>query len=281
MRTIMDPNFSIVVPGPCNGNCSFCFWKPEEMATKYIGWLAQVLDRLPFQFDKISLTGGEPTLSKHLTDILAMISTRRKRWKKVVLTTNGANLTEKLINHMEGIVDHVNISRHDIVDDVNYRLFGHASMPRSVTLIHTIERFNRIGIDVTANCVIHPNTRPSEYIRWAKRVGFSAVCFRKPHKKGCDLKPTSQEEIYEQRKPISESSCPVCRSKTQLIHGINVIWTASIPEPSEGLDLIYEAILHPDGTLSADWSKNIELELPSHREIVVASLLHYAEKLPF
>lgn len=264
MRTIDDPNLSVIVPGPCNGKCGFCFWKHEEVIDGYFKRLKNVLDSLPEQFNKISLTGGEPTISKYLPPILRVIGDRRDRWKKVVLTTNGTGLKPGSIEQFDGAVDHVNISRHSEWNKDNDKIFG-AEMPSGDLIECRIARLNKMGIDVTANCVIQSDVQPrvSPFITWAKSVGFSSVCFRKQHSEGCDLSPTTQENDYTEYKHIAESSCPVCRTTTQLIHGIKVFWSLSIPEPSEGLDLIYEAVLHPDGTLSADWGKNIELELPT------------------
>lgn len=264
MKTIENPNLSIIVSGPCNGKCLFCFWKPEKIMSGYLKRLSEVLDGLPEQFDRISLTGGEPTISSYLKPILKTILGRRARWPKVVLTTNGSNLKLEMMTQFMGIVDHVNISRHDIDDEKNKEIFQTEVVPDAKLLLWKVMNLNIAGIDVTANCVIQNPEQPGSikrYVEFARKVGFSTVCFRKEHKEGRDLSPTKQELVFSHYKPVSETSCPVCRSKTQIIDGATVIWTASIPEPSEGLDLIYEAVFHPDGTLSADWNKNIILEL--------------------
>ena len=53
--------------------------------------------------------------------------------------------------------------------------------------------------------------------------------FRKPHG---DLTPTKTEKAFENYKS-SEYHCPVCRTKIQLIEGLNVQWKASLIEPSK------------------------------------------------
>lgn len=265
METIADPNFSIVLPGPCNGKCHFCFWKREdakyELSPEVFSMrLDYILQRLPSQFRQISITGGEPTMSPCFKSVLNVIRHRKARWPKVVLTTNGTGLRPD-VNRFQDVVDHVNISRHGASDVVNNRIFG-TIMPPLGLIECKIARLNRLGVDVTANCVLSPTLLHCDnFIKCMRGVGFSSVCFRKPHEEGCTLDPTPEEKLYKDWKVTGEYSCPVCRTKTQIIQGVTVSWKASIPEPSEGLDLIYEAILHPDGTLSADWRKNIIIDL--------------------
>lgn len=272
MKTIPNPNFSIVVPGGCNCNCNFCFWRKDSGATgpknrdAWLDNLQYILEELPEQFTQISITGGEPTISPYFKDVIDSID--KTRWSKVVLTTNGSNLQARM-NDMhilfKNTVDFVNISRHSEYTELNNQRFGLVReakvLPSPSQLSDIIETINKMGKTATANYVLTEGIthRPNEFIIWAKRVGFSGVCFRKEHNKGCTLEPTIYEEAYNKYTITSHSECPVCRSDTQTIQGIPVIWTASIPEPSQELDLIYEVVLHPDGTLSADWSKEIPL----------------------
>ena len=50
LETISDPNFSIVVPGKCNGACSFCFWNESKACGDYVKNLTETLNNLPTQF---------------------------------------------------------------------------------------------------------------------------------------------------------------------------------------------------------------------------------------
>lgn len=273
LETVESPNFSVILPGPCTAHCSFCFWRRDKKELdnrKFMERLKEVISKLPPQFTKCSITGGEPTLSPVVRQALYPL---RHRFDKLVFTTNGANFfgvlprNPKSIGHtIADVCDFVNISRHSISDEENCRIFG-ARMPTSEKVREIIETCNRRGVPVCANCVlpsrqILASFNADAFIQWAKLIGFSSVCFRKPHEEGCDLKSTIFECQFMDYKKTNESFCPVCRSTHQLIHGIEVVWSASIPEPSEGMgDVIYEAVLHPDGTLSADWSKNLEIEL--------------------
>jgi MoaA/NifB/PqqE/SkfB family radical SAM enzyme len=275
LETITSPNFSIILPGPCQCHCDFCFWERSNLELnprQYADRLEEVLNGLPEQFWQCSITGGEPLLSPVLFTVLKMV---RARFDKVVFTTNGGipvgkNYENKLtlmkaIPALAECVDHVNISRHDRDDNTNSAIFG-TEMMRSGYLGRCVIMLNQYGIQVCNNCVLPKNRgfHTNGHIKWARETGFSSVCFRKPHEENCDLSPTPQEQEYRNWKVVNHSECPVCRSDTQIIEGMPVIWTASIPEPQDVMgDTIYEAVFHPDGELTADWSKNIELDVTS------------------
>jgi hypothetical protein len=101
-----------------------------------------------------------------------------------------------------------------------------------------------------------------EFIKTAKDIGFSEMCFRKIHTENSDLSPTDYERHISHFKIAEHGECPVCRSDKRYLWGMPTWWTASIAEPSDLMtDKVYEAVFHPDGKLYADWSKNIEIDL--------------------
>ena len=187
----------------------------------------------------------------------------------MVLTTTGTalNLTE-----IEGLVDHVNISRHHWHAAHNADIMGKTHIANS-DLTYLIGGLNSFGIDATLNCVltrrlqeglggsIHQRVFIQEYIRFAKDVGASAVSFRYDANVNT-LDPNPFEQQFSQTKPIHQSQCPVCRSKTQLFNGIHVHWKSSLIEPKEFLseDEIYELILHPGGKLTMDWAGALQFD---------------------
>lgn len=254
---IRDPNFSIVTPGGCNANCNFCFWKKTKPCSGYFEKLSNILNNLPNQFYKISITGGEPTISPYLERILLSID--KNKYNKVVLTTNGFNLL-KVYDKFENIVDHVNISRHHYIDSINNKIFN-SSMPKERDLKLMTEKLNSIGIDVTFSAVLNENLKTDDdiknYINFAKKNGASKIFFRKPHG---DLTPSLTESIYENIK-YKEHVCPVCRDRNQLIEGMNVTWKASLMEPSIELNSIYELIFNENGKLTKDWKGLHEVDI--------------------
>lgn len=256
-ETIINPNFSIVVPGGCNGKCSFCFWKQSKVCENYIGNLVETLNSMPSQFYQLSLTGGEPTMSPYLDKILENID--RTKWKHTVLTTNGTNIL-KYISKLEGKIDHINISRHHYDDVINESIFGTDTVPDSKKLRTIVTELNKVGIDVTYSAVLTEELNSKEgaekYIAFAKRSGAKQVFLRKPHG---SLDASKAEKAFEHL-PSSTHNCPVCRNTTQKINGITVVWKASLEEPSKSLGMIYETIYHEDGTLTSDWEQEIKIK---------------------
>jgi len=253
-----NPNLSIVLPGPCNGHCKFCFWKPQIFLIRpaYVRVVKDILKNLPEQFKQISITGGEPAISPYLEDVLKLID--KKKFLKVVLTTNGTNLMNKL-NVISKKVNHINISRHHYDDSVVKEIYGTNTIPNEEELIALCSECNRLGMDVTFNCVITNNISPKNirrFINHAKDCGASAVSFRKQHG---NLEPTKHEKYYEGWKTTYSSCCPVCRTKGQFIDGMYVNWKCSSLEPSVELKGVYEGIIQTNGNFTADWEGKIIL----------------------
>lgn len=261
--TIQDPNFSIVIPGGCNAKCDFCFWKKNNACKNYLEKLSDVLYKLPENFNQISITGGEPTISPYLKDVLNLID--KNKFNKVVLTTNGHKLLETL-NLFENIVDHVNISRHHYDDNINNKIFR-SKMIDSKKLKISINELNKIGIDVTLSSVLNEKLKTNNdiknYINFAKYCGATQIFFRKPHG---TIRPSKTERIYENYK-YDEIKCPVCRSRYQLIEGMKVVWKSSLIEPSLKLNKIYELIFNESGELTKDWSGKLKININENFDI--------------
>lgn len=253
-------NFSIIVPGGCNAHCPFCFWRQEAKCNNYLMKLGELIKNLPYGLS-LSLTGGEPTISPAFADILRIIKTNKARFSKVVLTTNGTCLME-CAPFLEGVVDHVNLSRHDADDTVNASIFGVEPITRR-KISDTCNALNGYGVDVTISTVMKPNYDMSEakrMISFVKEVGASALTLRYNHGEVTDLHAMNEaERAFAGYRSVDSSECPVCRSKTQRIYGVLVHWKASIMEPSNGMNDIYEVIFHPNGKLTTDWEGNNEI----------------------
>jgi len=291
VNTVIDPNFSIIMPTGCNAKCSFCFWKPKKASRDWSQKLLQTLAKLPEQFWQISITGAEPT-----SDFLLLAGTLRKikrykhKFPKVVLTTNGYKLAKFLADPKRyelfgQVVNHVNISRHHWKDDKNLLMFNAkpSSIPTQEELGELCSKLNTLGIDVNLNCVLHHfdfafsprsiygcssetcNQEASSIhnmLGLVKQVNASSICFRVPSKDDSLTSKHHTEKAFIDKgyKEISHSECPVCSSTTYLIDGVRCTWKYSIPEPVDKMqDLIYEAVFHPNGKLTADWKGECEL----------------------
>ena len=291
LSSLVNPNLYLVLPGLCNALCSFCCFRKQRGTAPddYLIKLDNILKSLPSNFTQITVLGGEPSISPYLKDVLSLLSTHRGKGNvasKVVLTTNASGLIpsfgtfpNNLSEYLKRSIDHVNISRHSSGDNTNATIFNvglskWAMVPDRGTLEAICSKFNRMGIDVSLNCVLH-NCKSEiliptrikglltermydelyttkgilHYLKFAKDIGASAVCFKKMESDS--LEPTSTEKLFKTYKVIHSSKCPTCRSKTQLIAGMQVTWQAALKDKSSAppQDLIF----HPNGKLALDW----------------------------
>lgn len=235
--TVTNPNFTVIMPGGCNGKCSFCYWKPDVGLT--LERLKFVLDKLPDTFDQCSVTGGEPTLNPLLTSFLKEI---RKRFSKVVLNTNGSEL--KPIH--AALVDYVNISRHHYDDQLNAQVFGTSVIPDTSRLKYLCS----LG-DTTINCVLADKFADKEfvqnYIAYAKTIGAS-VAFRKYFNNLEVLRDIDTDDTL-----VDSHSCPACLHRRHLINNVQVTFKYSVKETCEAAQGVYELILQANGDLTYDW----------------------------
>jgi organic radical activating enzyme len=254
-----NPNFTIIAPGPCNAKCSFCFWDstPKDVPFNYPEILSRALLSLPKQFRFVSISGGEPTLSRYFYDIIAAIRSFRSRFDRVVLTTNGVELS-KYIPVIDKVVDFVNISRHAVDDEANSSIFNTRRIPSASGLATQIEKLNEIGIPVTLSKVLNfAETKSSiiNYIDFAKSIGASKVFLRKPN--GTDLDSHPVEKHFDNIR-ATESGCPVCLDRHQIIRGMSCQWKRGILEPS---DIGYhELVMQPSGIVTLDWAGKIPFQ---------------------
>lgn len=268
-------NFSVILPGECNAKCSFCFWARSGMESpmyaQQLGWF---LSALGDKVTQVSLTGGEPTLSPVFDDVINVLSLSNK--VKVVLTTNGAKLKEKL-PALKRVVQHINISRHAVGDEENALIFGGDLIPTKAELADICDVANSMNIDVTINKVVPPEyddmNEFQEYVAFIKEIGASSLALRKDYSVNTlDNVPLESKLGHSGIK----RDCPVCATNSYLYKGVPIHFKMSLEEPSTVLPYIYEFIYHPDGNLTEDWTGKLPVEFapiatprPIQRERVI------------
>lgn len=244
-----NPNFTILLPGACNASCDFCFWKSKvpESNARWFANLVKVCDSVPAEFTQCTVSGGEPTLSPVLDFAIEII---RERFKKVVFNTNGSNMEKIPFKY----IDHLNVSRHHYEDGQNRMIFKCKDIAGKDDLSYGIEVANDAGVDVCLNCVVPEGFDDpfffDQYLRMAKAVNASSVCYRKEIG---NLNPIKYEERLKHVKDISSNGCPACRSVTKIVNGMHVTFKSSVSEPSSVIKDVYELILQQDGVLTSDW----------------------------
>lgn len=151
-----DPNFSVIMPGGCNASCDFCFYEyskdTELLFSMWKAKLDNVLNKLPKQFKQVSITGGEPTLNPG--NLYSTVIALRKRFDKIVLTTNGYDLRIVRALVEDGLIDYINISRHSYCNKVNESIFESSYIPSARELREFIKYSHINGVPVTVNCVV-------------------------------------------------------------------------------------------------------------------------------
>lgn len=129
-------NFSIFIDDYCNADCKFCvaqlryqhknkMYQKEHIRNldEYLKRLEEVLKIVRPLNPSISITGGEPTLSPILTDVLQMVD--NLNFRKRTITTNGSGLfntqnNDTILNNLIKYGwNHLNISRASYDDNIN------------------------------------------------------------------------------------------------------------------------------------------------------------------
>ena len=267
------PNTTVLLPGSCNASCDFCFWDrdsskirpPEDYFERVFNGLAELHAH---GFRTLSISGGEPTLSPYFRKFLSLLGPYRRKYPldRVVLTTHGGNLLTNL-TAVGCVVDHINISRHAVGTEANYKAFGTKFIPSDEQLQDLIQEVHNQDIcDVTLNCVVPEDvTRKfcQSFLQYAQDLGADAVSFRKV---ASTPDPTKAEKWFRKHYGITgETHCPVCRGMEQQVDDFTVRWKGSVAEPSLTTKGVYEAVLHPDGKTYVDWGRKKLLKLPPRK----------------
>lgn len=259
MFTTDETNLTVVLPGPCNAKCNFCLSKNEPKVDKdYLVNLRAAINLVPKEIDQVSISGGEPTLSPMMAATLRML---KRRFKKVVLTTNGAKLIARL-DTIKAYVTHVNLSRHSADLSRNQDIFNTKSLITDGEIEYVADELGKKGIDLTFNCVYDEDefsmTRPNALalIDNARSLGAVRVNFRYNQNLNT-LDPSTLEKSFDDYNQIGSSGCPVCFTRTKRIKGLPVSFKYTLAEPGHRVSDIYELIIQPNGELTTDWEGKV------------------------
>lgn len=281
--SVENPNFTIIASGGCAADCSFCTDSySRKAAPEYIQNLGRILmeNKLPPQFVECSISGGEPTTSPHLKDILRLVN-NCGRFHKIVFTTNG----HKLLEHADLIskkINHLNVSRHAIGYENNVPIFKTKNIITDEDLTKVVRIMNKRGVDVNLNHVYTKDSSLTEdyvydYVAYAKSVGASSVSFRYDQNEN-SLAPTYLEEIFKDHKVLRKGECPVCRNHAIMLMGLQVVFKASFVEPAQTLNQLYELVYHLDGNLYMDWEGTMPYDLEEDTDDVEKLIKMHAQE---
>lgn len=137
-------NFNIFIDDYCNADCKFCvaqlryehkhaMYKKAhiENIDMYLKRLDEVLKIVRPLNPSVSITGGEPTLSPILTEVMKLVDSYN--FRKRTITTNGSGLlrtqdNDTILNNLIKYKwNHLNISRASYDDELNRKIMRYDS----------------------------------------------------------------------------------------------------------------------------------------------------------
>lgn len=166
-------NIYVRIQNTCNAKCKFCEFTGEgKKFDKYKMYYAISEMSKKFKINKVSFTGGEPTLNVELLKDAINLIKEIDKDIFIVVNTNGYNL-KKLI----GIpIDSVALSRHHYDDNINNSILGF-NAPSSSDIKSVSDKLN---LHLSCNLLksnIDNKDSIIKYLEFADNVGVDDVGF--------------------------------------------------------------------------------------------------------
>ena len=292
-------NLSIFVDDYCNADCKFCvaqlryeniskaYEKPKiEDEEEYFRRLDEVLTYIEPLNVSVSITGGEPTVSKKLIRILELIDKHNMR--KRTITTNGSALLnvvdgKTILDHLiYRKFDHLNISKTHYDEEINKKIMrykkGYCS---NEDLSKIIPYAKERGLRPRLSCLllkdgIHDVDGMSKYIEFYEKMGIDNVIFRELmdydekvmcNKEKMEYNLKNKVRLNDVWKEVDKDSRFV-PFKNLLgyyyyveIYNYNDVVVCSesadlkvqTKEKNNNQDIVYEMVFHPNGNLNGSW----------------------------
>lgn len=300
-------NFSIFVDDYCNADCKFCvaqlrYSHRNEMYQKghiaddleYLKRLEQVLELIRPLNPSISITGGEPTLSPKLPEILRLVHSYG--FRKRTITTNGSGLLKR-VNGTERVIEqliryqwnHLNISRVSRDDNQNRSIMRYGreeeycdnqmlkeilSITNQSTLHH---RLSCLLLQESVNSV----TKMKEYLDFYGELGVNNVIFRElmdvskdsinqEKIQYCLDNKVRLNDIWEDFEQYPEFEpylnilgyyyyVEIYRYHNMIVASESADLNQQYIEKEKHPDMVYEMIFHPNGNLCGSWVDHEEI----------------------
>lgn len=259
----------------CNAKCFFCVEqnsKCNENAKRYL----QTVDQMLYEMERagilysVSVTGGEPLLFKRFDELCGILE--RHDIKFLTMNTNGKYL-DKHIEKIDGLFDFVDISRHAISDQQNNEIFG-ADMITLDELKALKKRFRYTKMRL--QCVLCDVNTIDDVLKLIDAYSFADdISFRKLMKlsEQTGIRYDDKEDLYNQILEYAFNHFELVEQTVQDYY-VYEIWkyndifiTFSYSnmkmlnkvEKEEDDAVCREFIIHPDGTISGSWNKEMKV----------------------
>lgn len=290
-------NFSIFIDDYCNADCKFCvaqlryehrhlIYKKEKLDyDDYMRQLETVLKEIRHLNPSISITGGEPTMSPKLLDVLKMVD--KYDYRKRCITTNGSHLLDivngkTIIEHLiKYNLAHLNISRVSENEEVNKRVMRYNSEEGYCSndmLKDILAITNKSSLSHRISCLLIKDIVDSvekikNYINFYSSIGADNFIFRqlmnysqdainKEKIDYCNEHNVELNEIWEQ---MDDEFIPylnilgyyyyveIYKYRGLTVASESADLNQQYKEFAKHPDVIYEMIYHPNGNLCGSW----------------------------
>jgi molybdenum cofactor biosynthesis enzyme MoaA len=306
-RVYSNVNLSIFTDDYCNADCKFCvaqlrFENKGLMYKKckinndeeYFKRLDYVLNYLRPLNPSVSITGGEPTKSKRLPEILRIID--KYNYRKRTLTTNGSGLLDEMEGKtvIQHIVDnkfsHLNISKAHFDDDINKKIMKYETGYCSNEMLETIVSYAKANnLRPRMSCVLLKEGIATlddmiNYMNFYQSIGLDNIIFRELMDYNKDTMTNISKIKYCIDNKVrlndvwklidTDDRFTPIRNLLGYYYYVEVYKYQNIDMCSEGAnlvklydekekhkDMVYEMVFHPNGNLNGSWVDNEDILL--------------------
>lgn len=306
-RSVYDNlNFSIFVDDYCNADCRFCVaqLRYEHISKmynkvhitdmeKYLARLEEVLKIVRPLNPSVSITGGEPSISPIIVEILKLVD--KYNFRKRTITTNGSGLlktvdNDALINHLVKYGwNHLNISRAHYDDAMNKEIMrykcgeeycGMSELRDIINTLKSTDLHHRLSCLLLKDGI---GTLDSlkRYVDTLNNIGVNNYIFRElmdydknsvnlEKMRYCDANKVRLNEIWEEMEQHKEFEPYMNLLGYYYYVEIYHYLGATIASESANLnqqyaekekhpDTVYEMIFHNNGNLCGSWVEDEEV----------------------
>ncbi len=174
------PYLRLSLTEACNFRCSYCLpdgyhadGRPRFLAVDEIARLVRAFATLGMH--KIRLTGGEPSLRRDLTRIIATVA-RVPGIRKVAITTNGTRLPRYLPDWYQAGLTALNVSVDSLQRERFHAITGHDRLPE---VLEGIAMAQALGLQsVKLNAVLLRDRNDDELPAWMEFLRERALSVR-------------------------------------------------------------------------------------------------------
>ena len=299
-------NFSIFIDDYCNADCKFCvaqlryqhkneLYQKEHIKDldKYMKRLDQVLKIVRPLNPSISITGGEPTLSPILSDVLQLIDSYG--FRKRTITTNGSGLLNIQQNNtiLNNLIkynwNHLNISRASYDDKLNKKIMRYNAEKEYCTMEMMKEILsitNHSDLHHRISCLLLKESVNSgeeirKFIEFYGNLGANNFIFRElmdydktavnlEKMKYCNENKIKLNDIWHEFKTYPEFIpylnilgyyyyVEIYKYKGMTVASESADLNIQNKEKLKNPDVVYEMIFHNNGNLCGSWIDSEEI----------------------